>query len=392
MSEQKCDILMLLDNAFTSDMRVEKEAGSLVKAGFRVVVMCQVGHGLPESEIRNGISILRAFPRFFRNPIGRTYTKEAAQLVAKILRWDFRVLHCHDHFMLAIGAQAKALRPDIHLTYDSHEYLRGWPYYQDIPNGWNRLKGRLVWWWLVWRESRDIRRCDMLIAASPAIGERLEKDHKLDAKIIIPVRNISDIGSRVTNGENTDLRKLLNIPASGRIMVQSGNIYQNPKLLRAMFDVVVTTPALHFIIINNRPIAAELEAKIKKHPVWAGRIHMVGYEEAKLAVYLRAADFGLLYMKTDKWHSHYLTSPNRIMEYTVMGLPFVSVPQAEAEELHRAFGHVVFFGHTTASFSRALTEMLETLADKKTKAARARGHFRWDVEFKPVVKWYESIR
>ena len=50
----RMQVLMLLDNPFVSDVRVDKEAASLSKYGASVTVACSMENDLPYKEIRNG--------------------------------------------------------------------------------------------------------------------------------------------------------------------------------------------------------------------------------------------------------------------------------------------------------------------------------------------------
>ena len=59
-------VVMLLDNTFLSDSRVEKEADSLIYSGFEVIVYCVSDDQLPAEENRNGIVIKRILNLFFQ--------------------------------------------------------------------------------------------------------------------------------------------------------------------------------------------------------------------------------------------------------------------------------------------------------------------------------------
>ncbi|MCS4465306.1 hypothetical protein JTT01_20255 [Clostridium botulinum] len=56
-------VAMLLDNSFTNDKRVYKEAQTLVKNGFDVTVICknEIDESLPKEEETEGIKIKRLF-------------------------------------------------------------------------------------------------------------------------------------------------------------------------------------------------------------------------------------------------------------------------------------------------------------------------------------------
>ena len=137
-------ILMLLDNSFVSDARVEKEAESLLAIGASLTVGCLIEKGLPEEELRDGYKILRIIEDGFNAPMRKTYDEYLSKTVDKILKFDFDILHCHDFYMLSIGAEVKKQRPAVKLIYDAHEYLKGWPFYK-TSSGLNKWKGKIVW-------------------------------------------------------------------------------------------------------------------------------------------------------------------------------------------------------------------------------------------------------
>ncbi|GAB5539361.1 MAG: glycosyltransferase [Salibacteraceae bacterium] len=380
---------MLLDNPFVSDQRVEKEAKCLVDRGVEVTVICKVGKGLPENEVRNGITIHRWMTPLTNKPQKIGYKAHQNFLSQKILELNPHTLHCHDIFMLLLGSKIKAQKPDIHLIYDSHEYLRGWLYYQEIPRVINRLKGRLVWQYLIQRE-RNICRNQVakIITTSTAIAQKIQSNYTLKYRPLV-LRNISTITSETSIKSNL-LRQTLGIPDDEKIMIQSGNIYQSKDLLDAMFQAVVDTPALHFVMINNRPIGKEIQAWVDSTSHWQERIHIVDYDQNKLAEMIQSADFGLLYMNTKNWSSHYLTSPNRIYEYSTCQLPIISVPQFCSEELAKKFGHVIFFDPgEPKSFRHATRTMLNELTDLIEKAKSY--DLDWNKEIQSVLAYYDSI-
>ena len=138
-------VVMLLDNPLISDSRVEKEAVSFINSGFNVIVYCVSDKNLPLEETRNGIAIKRILSPFFQKPFGKNYNEELKLFANKILQVSFDILHCHDYMLMPLAALIKHKEPRIFLTYDSHEYLIGWPYYKETPSLVNRLKGYLVW-------------------------------------------------------------------------------------------------------------------------------------------------------------------------------------------------------------------------------------------------------
>ena len=55
-------IAMLLDNPFTNDRRVHREAKELASNGYQVTIFCLKKKSLPDEEIIDGFAVKRIFP------------------------------------------------------------------------------------------------------------------------------------------------------------------------------------------------------------------------------------------------------------------------------------------------------------------------------------------
>lgn len=379
---------MVLDNPFESDMRVEKEINSLLTAGIKVSLFCQIKEGLEEKEVLdNGLTIHRHFDNFFQHPLRREYRHLVAKTANAILQEDPTHVHCHDFFTLEIGAQVKSRAPRVKLTYDSHEYFLKWKFYNDIPNRINRLKGWLNWKYLIYREKVNSRKADLVISTTNAICDAIRYNYSLKVPTIA-LRNIPTIRP---SGKNLKLRDILSLNADQKILVQSGNIYQSDELLQTMFDTIVRIPNLVFVLIGNRPRFYEVKSWVEQNAKWNNCVRFVEYNSAYLHDYLSSADMGLLYMKTHIWESHLMTSPNRVMEYSLCGIPFVSVNQVTSIELKNEFGHVeIFDAQIDGDFFRALKSMISDLESYSHRAKNVAHTLSWDQEFEPVLSFYTS--
>ena len=171
-------ILMLLDNSFVSDVRVDKEAASLSDSGASVTVACTIENDLPYKEIRNGYTIIRLIEEGYNAPLRKSYKEYISRTADKIEQLEFNILHCHDFYMLSIGNELKKRNPSIHLIYDAHEYLKGWPFYK-TSRGINKFKGRLVWNQLVRKEKNEIKKADKVITITSSIAERMRENSAL---------------------------------------------------------------------------------------------------------------------------------------------------------------------------------------------------------------------
>ena len=113
------NILMLLDNPFTNDSRVKREALALVENGFNVVLLCTKRNNLPEKNEEDGIQIIRLFTESIFDPKKIFEHKKLAKKIIEL--YNFDIIHAHDQTMLNIAVEIKKIKTNVNLVYDSHE-------------------------------------------------------------------------------------------------------------------------------------------------------------------------------------------------------------------------------------------------------------------------------
>jgi len=381
-------ILMLLDNPFVSDQRVEKEARSLIQNGFDVTVFATSGKGLPASEVRlGGITVSRVFSHFFLHPLRIGYQRQLQEAADLVAGFGADIIHCHDFHMLEIGVQAKLKRPDIFLCYDAHEYLRGWPFYRDIRPPFNRLKGWLTYRYLLYRERMNARRADAVIATTEAIAKALAKDNGLPIQPLV-IGNIPNLVPQ--NKPENNLRTMFHIPADTVVMVQSGNINQSDPELKALFDAVLNMDRLALVLIGNRPRFYEVRDKTRGEKKYHDKIFFAEYATEKLHDMISSADFGLMF-KGDRL-SQKLASPNRFFEYSLCGIPTLSVQQDTVREFNTRYNCAVLFDRGSSdALKKGIRSMLDALEEKTAGARSMKLAFSWEHEVKKLIDLYQRL-
>lgn len=122
------NILMILENEFPYDERVEKEALSLIKAGHSVTIACATITGKEERENYKGITIRRAQTDTFIYKKARVacltlpfYFNFWLKFVTKVIKEDtYDAIHVHDLPLAKVGIKlSKKYR--LRLTMDFHE-------------------------------------------------------------------------------------------------------------------------------------------------------------------------------------------------------------------------------------------------------------------------------
>ena len=118
-------ILILLDNPFTNDRRVYREAKSLIILGCDVTLVCVKKIGVPEYENIEGIEVYRIFEMdIFDIKKTKCFNRYASIIKDK---FSFDIMHANDQTMLHSAVKIKTLIASSILVYDSHELFHAWP-------------------------------------------------------------------------------------------------------------------------------------------------------------------------------------------------------------------------------------------------------------------------
>ena len=107
MAEGNADprVVMLVRNPYTHDTRVEKEARTLRDAGHSITVVCHAAEGLPLTEEKDGIAVVRV-PRPSGNLPGLRFVRHASVLRRTLEGAGPDILHAHDSDALGPVAAA----------------------------------------------------------------------------------------------------------------------------------------------------------------------------------------------------------------------------------------------------------------------------------------------
>ena len=117
-------VAMILDNPFTNDNRVFKEAKSLANHGYDVTILCknEPDLTLPVEETADGINIKRLFKNNLGTSVLIDYYLQAHFDLYNNISESYDIYHCHDPETWPVG-YILAKRDQAKLIYDSHEYF-----------------------------------------------------------------------------------------------------------------------------------------------------------------------------------------------------------------------------------------------------------------------------
>lgn len=382
-------IVMLLDNGFASDARVEKEANVLIAAGANIDILCTAEKGLAVKEIRNGYVIHRIIGADFNSPLSSGYREFIKKLVNTIGEFDFNVLHCHDFHMLIIGAEVKKMYPDIMLVYDAHEYLVGWPYYKTSTSWLNRMKGKIVWNYLIYKERKSIQFTDAVITISKGIAERLQQNNRL--KTLPTILGNYPEKAELTK-DRTYFHRKFDLKPETIIIIHTGTIYHTNKQLDDLCKSLKTFTEVALIFIGNRPRFYEIQNRVESDPT---NTHIFFHEylddQTANINLISAGDIGIMHIR-DTWEAHAIGFSNRFVEFIAAELPVIATPQEFTVEINNQYNCCVFYSENNSNeLSDGLKQLLSNIEEYTENAKNAKEHLDWTLESKKLIKLYSSF-
>lgn len=384
-------ILMLLDNYYTGDPRVEKEANTLLSFGYNVSIVCFRGSKLEEFQILNGIKIYRILDNNLFQLKRRIYFPDIAKIVNKKFR--FSVIHCHDYKMLDLGVQLKKLsrKP---LIYDSHELLSGSPIHLLNNSLFHKFKCKLVRNIEVFIEKRNAKQVDAFITVGENIKEILTSNLKISRdKPFEVIQNTPKVKEIVTQSERDRLRDSLGFKKSDFLMVFIGKGFfpQKQNLENLILEMKFADPQLNLVFIGGGE-NTDYFKKFSKD-VGAKRTHFIGnIPPEKSHSYLCAMDLGILpiYNKTDL--SYWNALPNKIFDYFMAGLPVLTTNQPEYKKtIDNSQAGVYIHPDLGETFLSAIPTIRQKYEFYKINAKMARTKYNWNFESPKLINLYKNL-
>jgi len=319
-------ILFLLDNSFTNDRRVYREARTLVKAGYLLTLLAVKKQNLPESEMIDGITVIRFFDRDIYDMKNVRCFDAYADIIAS--RFDFDIVHAHDQAMLHMGAKIKSRKPAVKLIYDSHELFHAWPL--NVSNYGSILlfvKSLIVRKLQIFREKRNRKQIDHIITVNHSLEKDLSKYLQAKNKVTV-VRNLPEKSDVIE--KSYILRKKFNISDTTKILVFIGaNIYRHTLNLEQVMAEISNRKDIALVFIcgfnaNSKPVMEHVEEQNYENIYFHDLI-----EPNDITQYLSSADIGLVPTWNKKDLSYWYALDNKLFEYIQAGIPVLATQQPE---------------------------------------------------------------
>lgn len=383
--ERVAHVVMLVRNPFTHDSRVEKEARTLLAAGYDVTVICEARPGLAEREVREGVRIVRVVRRHSWFPFVRFFSYRL-DLLRALEAADPTILHAHDANALDEVGQL-ASRRGIPFVYDSHELWLGRTHHKH-----SRLYFKVTQLWHAFVERRYVARADAVLTVSPHIAAYLQKKYRLAVVHLVP-----NYPERPSSDECRDLRGLMGndaIPREAPIVLHIG-LYTKDRGIDQVIEALQWVPEAHLVLLGAGPrgpqavrVAASYGVSARVHP-----LDPVPHDE--LISYAASATIGVAPIVPNSL-SYTFALPNKLFQSMGAGIPVIVSDLPEMGPLVREAGAgLTVDGRDAQDIAAALKKLLANRELSRSMGRRGRAavlaRFNWDTSAHALLRAYAGL-
>jgi len=377
-------IASIVNNCFTNDSRVKKQAISLTNAGYEVSVFALWRDGLDHLSHENGYQVKRVKTYLFsdKNIVTKTFRILVFSFSLSLEIHKFDIVHCHDfHPLPAILLSKLFFRSKSIVIYDAHE-LQSEKLALSKPSKFfikslEKLASPFISGFITVSES--------ILESYNNLFSRMPKT------LILNCPPKEELAKSLKFDSLLSLRR-----GSVKCLYQGGFLPFRgiEELLEGSRDSGFES--LNFIFMGHAGITKfgkSLEKRIvdlaKKHK----NIHHVkSVPMNDLLSFTSSASFGVC-LTVDNCLNHKYSLPNKFFEYAMAGLPIVVSDLPEMRKLVQKYNcGVVCETVTPYGIVKSIKELLANDLNKFSKNARrmAEDH-SWEVQEKKLLSLYDQV-
>jgi glycosyltransferase involved in cell wall biosynthesis len=394
-------ILMLNPDTFPPDIRIEREARSLIEAGHAVFLLCPRQRGQPEQENVGGMDVRYiALPdikfekvidlALYRAGISSAINPGWIEIMDSVVREEqISAIHIHN-LPLVETAVTVAQRHDIPVVSDLHEL-----YPENIKVSYPWLQGHLICWTGRWyeREKRCFRDSSRVIVISDAAKEYYIKKYNVSPDKVVVIGGMIDLeefyGFRIYPDITNQFKDLYTIVYAGGYAHYRGL----DTLVKAFAQVLKEIPNAHLLLVGPHPIEAlrrGVEPRIFDH------ITITGYVDYSLfRSYIGAGKVAVHPLKITNRQMEY-ACPNKIFQYMACGLPIVASRSISFKQYIADSGAgVLFRSGDHIDLARAITALYRDPGLAASYAhnalAAVNQYYNWKNESEKLLDIYRTL-
>lgn len=397
-------ILMLLGRFFPPDIRVEKEARSLLKAGHEIFLLSASKGDMPNEETVEGIKVIRKklpqnFPRrawnFFYFQVFFVHPFWIKPLEDAVKQYKVDAIHVHDLPLVRTGINV-ARKFNLPLIADLHEnYPEAVRQYRMREKPTRRILDLIS---PVWRWKRLERFCVQQADKVISVVEEAKQHYTSDCGIT---------AEKVTVVMNTeDLDYLYSLPINKNIcdkyqpyfaIFYIGGIGWHRGIqtaISAMPQILSATPEARLIVVGSGSNEAELKELARKEGVERA-VEFTGWQPFELVPSYISASNVCLIPHIASGHTN-STIPHKIFQCMAMGKPVVVSSAKPLERIVKETGAgLVYSSGDAEALAKALiriyrdNELATRLGEAGKKVAGQK--YNWETEGEKLVNIYMEV-
>jgi len=323
-------LMSLAEMYFPPDIRVQKEAKTLIQAGHDVFLLCENREGKPSEELVDNIKVFRIYiPRSY---LGRLWNGSCCKVYSPLWRKSLThlveqekidALHVHDLPMMKTGLSV-ARKFSIPMVADMHENypvaIRVW---RSNYNWRGKLINPIINSSWIWKQIEKfcVRRADRVIAVSAEAKEHYVNDCGVPSDKVTVVMNV----------ENPDDFRSLPLEKSliekyrpYFIISYIGGFSHHRGIqtaITAMPEIVQEIPNARLLLVGSGTYENELRALAQEKKV-AQAVEFTGQQPFSLMPsYINASQVCLVpYIFSEQTDA---SCPHKLFQYMAMGKPVV---------------------------------------------------------------------
>ncbi|MCZ6678466.1 MAG: glycosyltransferase family 4 protein [Candidatus Poribacteria bacterium] len=358
---------MILDQRFPPDIRVEKEARTLIRAGHTVHLLCRLDTDEMRDQAVHGIHVHRRVFLYpdnflaqkwnnlndlfaFRNP------KLIREIKAFIQAYGIDILHVHD--LPPLRSALDAVRESkIQVIADLHE---NYPAAIQFYNPPQTLKGRFAYNTNRWKkyESQAVRRVDHVIVVVDEAKARLVDDCNLPPEQITVISNTEDVDYFAGLALNSEI---INSYQGQFVLTYVGGFGSHRGIdvpIRALPQLIEKIPNVKLLLVGDGNIRSDLEELVRTHNV-SDYVEFTGWQPFELMpTYIALSDICLVPHHANP-HTD-ATVPHKLFQYMLLEKPVVvSSCRPLARIVRETKAGLVFESGNCDDFARRCLELID---------------------------------
>lgn len=371
-------VAMLLTNPFRPDPRVYKQALSLVRAGYKVTIICwdRLAEYKPIENL-DGIEIIRI-------RLGSKYSFGSQQIFYLPRFWlrslnmlrEIKpdIIHCHDLDTAPIGYFYTRIRA-IPWIFDAHEC-----YPEQIKPQVNSV----VYTILLFLERFLAPRASHIVT----VGKRLAQHLESFGGQVAVVGNYPMI--KRPNNQSTISRQSMNIRADDFVVAYIGGFTLAREII-PLIHASSLNPEVIYLIIGDGPQRQRIEDEIKIYP----KVQYLGLVPSEdITQYMTLVDVIYYGLNSDSGNSYY-SAPNALFKAMAAGKPMITTNTGEISQIvHDEKCGMVIDHPLPEEIAQAINKLrCPDVYDRMARNAlyAAQGKYNWELAEKDLLLVYSNL-